>query len=199
MKPLAYTLLDTQSSHTFVDQEVCEKLQAAIEPVKLKLSTMIGKDSVVKSQRAYTRDFIPLERTHIPTCQTAKKWKHLVNMAEEIPPLMECGSANTKMGHHWWVTTSPTPLKPDSVWSIVGSVPQSVNAKDVTGLCHRTPNQVTKAYHKKIFRFLQILKGGIRQNEAWPPGDASSFKVRPHLPDNKKLALARVKAPQKEA
>ena len=48
---LAYALLDTQSSHTFVDQEVCEKLQAAMEPVKLKLSTMMGKDSVVKSQR----------------------------------------------------------------------------------------------------------------------------------------------------
>ena len=48
---LAYALLDTQSSHTFVDQELCEKLQAAMEPVKLKLSTMMGKDSVVKSQR----------------------------------------------------------------------------------------------------------------------------------------------------
>jgi len=32
---LAYALLDTQSSHTFVDQEVCEKLQVPMEPVKL--------------------------------------------------------------------------------------------------------------------------------------------------------------------
>lgn len=38
---LVYALLDTQSSHTFVDQEVCEKLQAATQPVKLKLSTMM--------------------------------------------------------------------------------------------------------------------------------------------------------------
>ena len=44
-------LLYTQSSHTFVDQEVYEKLQAAMEPVKLKLSTMMGKDTIVKSQR----------------------------------------------------------------------------------------------------------------------------------------------------
>ena len=48
---LAYALLDTQSSHTFVDQELCEKLQAAMETVKLKLSTMMGEDSVVRSQR----------------------------------------------------------------------------------------------------------------------------------------------------
>ena len=48
---LAYALLDTQNSHTFVDQELCEKLQAAMETVKLKLSTMMGEDSVVRSQR----------------------------------------------------------------------------------------------------------------------------------------------------
>src|SRR4029434_2894412 len=32
---LVYALLDTQSSHTFVDQEMCEKLHAETEPVKL--------------------------------------------------------------------------------------------------------------------------------------------------------------------
>lgn len=100
---LVYALLDMQSTHTFVDQEVCEKLQAAKEPVKLKLATMVKRDTIVKSQRvqglkvtcidlppAYTRDFIPLERKHIPTCQTASKWKHLANVAQEIPPLMDC-------------------------------------------------------------------------------------------------------------
>ena len=180
---LTYALLDTQSSHTFVDQEVCEKLQAAMEPVKLKLSTMMGKDSVVKSQRvcdlkirglssnisislppAYTRDFIPLERTHIPTCQTAQKWKHLVNMAEEIPPLMDCGvglligyDCSRALIPRKVITGGdyePYAIKTDLGWSIVGSVPQSVNAKDVTGLCHRvsvrelppvTPSSMIKA------------------------------------------------------
>lgn len=47
---LVYALLDTQSSHTFIDKEVCEKLKTPTEPVKLKLSTMIAKDSIVKSQ-----------------------------------------------------------------------------------------------------------------------------------------------------
>lgn len=41
---LAYVLLDTQSSNTFVDQEVCEKLKE--EPLRLRLSTMVGRDSI---------------------------------------------------------------------------------------------------------------------------------------------------------
>ncbi len=100
---LVYALLDTQSSNTFVDQEVCERIGAISEPVKLKLTTMMGKDSVVQSERvsglrvrgfssrglislppAYTRDFIPLERSHIPTPETARRWNHLNEIAQEI-------------------------------------------------------------------------------------------------------------------
>lgn len=106
---LVYALLDTQSSTTFVDQEVCKKMGAGLEPVKLKLTTIMGKDSIVQSDRvsglrvrgfsshsfvnlppAYTRDFIPLERTHIPTPATAKRWKHLSSIAPEIPELLDC-------------------------------------------------------------------------------------------------------------
>lgn len=52
----AHTLLDTKSSQTFVNQKVCEKLQATMEPVKLKLSIMMGKDSIVKSQSVCERN-----------------------------------------------------------------------------------------------------------------------------------------------
>ena len=106
---LVYALLDTQSSNAFVDQGLCEKTGVGLEPVKLKLTTMMGKDSIVQSDRVsglrvrgfssqsfvnlppvYTRDFIPLERSHIPTPETAKRWKHLNRIAQEIPELMEC-------------------------------------------------------------------------------------------------------------
>ncbi|KAL6480076.1 hypothetical protein MHYP_G00111090 [Metynnis hypsauchen] len=242
---LAYALLDTQSSHTFVDQEVCEKLQVVMEPVRLKLSTMMGKDSIVKSQRvcdlkvrglisdisislppAYTRDFIPLDCAHIPTCQTAHKWKHLASIAQEIPPLMECGVGlligydcsraliprNVITGGDY----EPYAIKTDLGWSIVGGTPQHVSPKDLTGLCHRvsvrelppiTPSYVikalesdfadTKSSDKSISQedicFLQILKEGIWQNEHGHLEMPLPFKVRPHLPDNKKLALARLK------
>lgn len=242
---LVYALLDTQSSHTFVDQEVCEKLQATMEPVKLKLSTMMGRDSVVKSQRvcklkvrgfssnvsislppAYTRDFIPLDRTHIPTCQTANKWKHLVSMAQEIPPLMDCGvglligyDCSRALIPRRVVTGGdyePYAIETDLGWSIVGSAPQRVQAKDVTGFCHRvsvrevppiTPFAVIKALESDFadtkpgdrsisqedICFLQILKDRIQQNKDGHLEMPLPFKARPHLPDNKGLALVRLK------
>lgn len=156
--------MDTQSSHTFVDQEVCEKLQAEMEPVKLNLSTMMGKDSIVKRQRVsglkirgfssdssnylpptYTRDFISLKCAHIPMCETAKKWKHLAVMADKIPTLMDCG-VGLLIGYDCSRALAPRQViigsdykpyaKTDLGWSIMGSAPQCVNSKDVTGLCY---------------------------------------------------------------
>lgn len=48
---LVYALLDMQGSNTFVDKGVCERMGADLKPVKLKLTTMMGKDSFVKSER----------------------------------------------------------------------------------------------------------------------------------------------------
>ena len=44
---LVYALLDTQSSHTFADQEVGRELQEKMEPVKLSFSTLMGKYSAI--------------------------------------------------------------------------------------------------------------------------------------------------------
>ncbi|KAJ8361723.1 hypothetical protein AAFF_G00429530 [Aldrovandia affinis] len=106
---LVYALLDTQSSSTFVDQDVCEKLNAETKPVKLKLSTMMDRGSIVNCQRAaglkvrgyrsqqsiklppaYTRECIPLEQNSIPTRETAKGWTHLLSIAKELPGLLDC-------------------------------------------------------------------------------------------------------------
>ena len=163
---LVYALLDTQSSHTFVDQEMCEKLHAETEPVKLRLSTMMGKDAIVTSQRvsglkvrglsskdliclppAYSRDFIPLERAHIPTCDTARKWTHLAAVADEMPKMMDCG-VGLVIGYDCSRALvprqviaggdyEPYAIKTDLGWSIVGSASQCLNSKDVTSLCHR--------------------------------------------------------------
>lgn len=48
---LVYALLDTQSSSTFVDQRACGKLRVGLEPVKLKLTTLMGKDFFVQSDK----------------------------------------------------------------------------------------------------------------------------------------------------
>lgn len=101
-------------------------------------------------------------------------------------------------------------------WSIVGCVPQWMNAKDVTGLCHWvcvrelppiTPAVVirdfesnfadTKHDDKNVCQenncFLQILKGEIQENKHGYLEMPLSFKAHPHLPDNRKLALTQLK------
>lgn len=150
-KTVAFALLDTHSSSTFIDQEVCEKMGEGLEPVKLKLPIMIGKDSIVQSERvsglfrgfasqsfinsppAYTRDIIPLEHSHIPTSKTTKRWKHLSTIAQEIPDLEDCvvvlliGYDCAKALASRQVITGgdeePYAIKMDLRWSIIGSSP----------------------------------------------------------------------------
>lgn len=84
---LAYALLDSQSDTTFVNQGVSNALKAQSS----KIITMLGKDIIVQSEGvsglqvrayesgsfielppAYTRDYIPVNRDHIPTSEIAK-------------------------------------------------------------------------------------------------------------------------------
>ena len=242
---LVYALLDTQSSNTFVDQGVIEKMGAGTEPVKLKLTTMMGKDSIVQSERvsglrirgfssktfvnlppAYTRDFIPLEHSHIPTPETAKRWRHLNQIAQEIPELMEC-EVGLLIGYDCPRALAPRQvitggdyepygIKTDLGWSIVGNSPQVAKSTEVTGLCHRvsvkelpplTPANVIRALEadfkdtnpgeKSIsqddIQFMQLLNERIKQNADGHLEMPLPFKTRPQLPENKHLALVRLK------
>lgn len=106
---LVYALLDSQSDTTFVLSEVAESLDTTKEPVKLELSTMTSKTTVVQSQRlkelqvhgfhsnkrislppTFTREFIPANKNHIPTNETAKAWPHLEHLQAEIALLQDC-------------------------------------------------------------------------------------------------------------
>lgn len=97
-------LLYTQTSHTFVDREVC-KAAGSNGASKTKAFCCDGtglnqgeSESYWKSQRAlinlppaYTKYLIPLECTHIPTCEIDNKWRHFAFKAHKIFALMDCG------------------------------------------------------------------------------------------------------------
>ncbi|CAI5683011.1 unnamed protein product [Oreochromis niloticus] len=106
---LTYALLDTQSDSTFVLDDILDKLNVDVQPVKLKLSTTTAIDTVISSksvhglqvrglhsesciqlQQAYSRDFIPVDKSYIPTKETALLWPHLRSLAEKLPPLQDC-------------------------------------------------------------------------------------------------------------
>ncbi len=107
-------------------------------------------------------------------------------------------------------------IKTDVGWSIIGGTPQRVSSKDLTGRCHCisiselppvTPASVIrsleldfadtplgeKCISKDDVQFLQVLKEGIHQNECGHLEMPLPFKTYPHLPNNKKLALVRLK------
>lgn len=48
---LVYALLDSQSDTTFIVKGECDALQTTMFPVQLKLTTMLGKDTVLQSER----------------------------------------------------------------------------------------------------------------------------------------------------
>lgn len=242
---LAYALLDTQSSNTFVDQGMCRMVGASLEPVKLQLTTMMGRDSIVHSARAsglrvrgfssdswislpptYTRDFIPLERSHIPTPETAERWNHLKGIAPEIPELMDCEvglligyDCSRALAPRRVITgrdDEPYAIKTDLGWSVVGSALRSAHSTEVTGLCHRiavrelpplTPASVIRALEfdfrdsaqcdknisQEDIQFMQMLNSTVHQNAEGHLEMPLPFKSRPQLPENKRLALVRLK------
>ena len=165
VEKLVYALLDTQSDSSFIEENLCSQLAAAIEPCKLKVTTLLGEDVTVDCQKAsslrvrgytstrvidlpptYTRDSIPLDRQHIPTCETAKKWDHFKSITVEIPPLLDidiglligynCSNALIPREVIAGESNEPYAVKTDLGWSIVGSIsPSSVS--ETTGFCYR--------------------------------------------------------------
>lgn len=106
---LVYALLDSQSDTTFLLEEAAEALNVKKEPVKLKVSTITSKTKIVPSLKmnslqvrgiksdtkiklptTYTRDYIPSNRSHIPTSKTAESWPHLRHLADEMSPELDC-------------------------------------------------------------------------------------------------------------
>ncbi|XP_070406798.1 uncharacterized protein [Nothobranchius furzeri] len=192
---LVYALLDTQSDAVFIDQDVTHELQADVCPVKLKLTTMMGKNAVVSSERvsdllvrgynsatviklptAYSKDCIPANREHIPTCETAKQWSHLLPIADEIPPLLSC-EISLLIGY-----TCPRALAPKQVilgkdnepyalqtdlgWSIVGNSDPEEKTDMATRLCHRcTVKEVPPSTPADAIRVLERDFKDAERNE----------------------------------
>ena len=163
---LVYALLDSQSDTTFVLSEVADALEVDKEQVKLKLSTMTARTTVVSSQRVnnlqvrgfysgekiplppvYTREFIPANRTHIPTGETAKAWSHLEHLQDVIPPLQDC-EVGLLIGYNCSQAllprevvsgeqTQPYAQRTDLGWSIVGYQNPCVDYGDAIGISYR--------------------------------------------------------------
>ena len=106
---LVYALLDTQSDTTFILEKTADILEPNSETANLRLSTMSARDNVICCQKlrglqvrgydsdvfidlpiTYSRNFIPTDRSHIPTPTIAKRWPHLRRIARLMHPVQDC-------------------------------------------------------------------------------------------------------------
>ncbi|XP_061887367.1 uncharacterized protein LOC133638596 [Entelurus aequoreus] len=106
---LVYALLDSQSDTSFILDEVAQDLNTDKSKASLRLSTMSAKSTVIPCEKlvnlqvrgykwkkksilppVFTREFIPVNRSHILTSETALKWPHLEKLADKLPPMLEC-------------------------------------------------------------------------------------------------------------
>lgn len=177
---LVYALLDTQSDTTFILDEVAQDLNTNKENVSLRLSTMSTRSTVIPCQKLtslqvrgynlkkriplpplFTREFIPADRSHIPTAETALKWPHLEQLADKIPPPLDC-EVGLLIGYNCQQALLPREIlsgeenhpyaqRTDLGWSIVGCSTQASDYGDAIGTSHRIiVRQVTPAVQPSV-------------------------------------------------
>ncbi|XP_070412225.1 uncharacterized protein [Nothobranchius furzeri] len=163
---LTYAILDTQSDSTFVLEDVLDKLNVNVQPVQLKLSTMTAIDTIISSktvrglqvrgfhsksciqlQQAYSRDFIPVDKSYVPTKETALLWPHLQNLADKLPPLQDC-DVGLLIGYDCPAAlaplevilgdkTQPFAQRSELGWSIIGSSNPHLDRQGGQSFVHR--------------------------------------------------------------
>ncbi|KAK0146795.1 hypothetical protein N1851_013915 [Merluccius polli] len=170
---LVYALLDTQSDTTFILDEVAQDLDTRKENVCLRLSTMSNRSTDIPCQKLtnlqvrgcnldkriplpslFTREFIPADRAHIPTSQTAQRWPHLEQLVDKIPPPLDC-EVGLLIGYNCQQALLPREIlsgeenypyaqRTDLGWSIIGCSSAASDCSDAIGTSHRViVHQVT--------------------------------------------------------
>ncbi|XP_039859773.1 uncharacterized protein LOC120716337 isoform X2 [Simochromis diagramma] len=162
---LIYALLDTQSDSSFILNEVANNLDTTKTQVKLNLSTMSSKKTTVPCTKlkalqirglfskkkltvpvVYTRDFIPANRSHIPTPDTARAWSHLEHLTEHIAPPLDC-EIGLLLGYNCTQALMPREVvcgeenqpyaqRTDLGWSIISYCDSCDTGNDVIGVSH---------------------------------------------------------------
>ncbi|XP_014900158.1 uncharacterized protein LOC106954875 [Poecilia latipinna] len=163
---LTYALLDTQSDSSFILGDLASELNVDKKPVQLKLSTMTSVDTVVASglasnlqvrrfdsdahvkiKQAYSRDFIPVDKSHIPTRETALQWPHLKGLANQLQPLQDC-EVGLLIGYDCPSALAPLEIVTGQLnepfaqrtilgWSIIGSANPHLDREGNQSYVHR--------------------------------------------------------------
>jgi hypothetical protein len=212
---LVYALLDTQSDTSFVLEDTCEKLKVSVPVVQLVLSTMSARNEPVITRKisdlhvrgyncsekiklcaAYTSPGIPVDRSHIPTPDTARRWPHLQKIADQLVPLQDV-DVGLLIGYNCTQALIPREVIPSPAdepygqktglgWGIVGSAGRD---DDGTGTCHivSTCPKVEMPLHSRA-----AVVNQIKSKEVFTPSDLARLMDRessvPHDADEEKFS-----------
>ncbi|XP_051281790.1 uncharacterized protein LOC127377717 [Dicentrarchus labrax] len=162
---LTYAILDTQSDSTLVLEDVLDKLNVDAQPVKLKhsvtaIDTIISSKNVhglqvrglhsknhIQVQQAYSRDFIPVDKSYLPTKETALLWPHLRHLVDNLPPLQDC-DVGLLVGYDCPSALAPLEViigdknqpfaqRPELGWGIIGSSNPHLDRQGSQSFVHR--------------------------------------------------------------
>ena len=161
-----YAMLDTQSDTTFISESASMSLGLLGTPVKLRLSTMSATDELIDSSKVaglrihgirndidislpttYTRDVMPVDRSHIPRPETVSQWPHLQNIASQLPPMLDC-EVGLLIGYDCPRALVPREVVPhpdagpyaqrtDLGWGVVGVLTPAEFEGDAIGVSHK--------------------------------------------------------------
>jgi hypothetical protein len=148
-KVLVYALLDSMSDICFVSTDVLSQVDSSSASVTIKLATMTSSCSSISCKKSdkllvqsfyggpaiqlpstFSRDYIPAERSHIPTPDKALRCSHLKDIASEIPVEQQC-EVGLLIGYNCpqvfiprsvisGLDHEPFAIKSDLGWSIFG-------------------------------------------------------------------------------
>ena len=146
---LVCCVLDTQSDTSFITEDTAKRLNINYEVTALKLSTLtstsriqcikltdlqvrgINESTTVTLPSAYSREHIPLTRSHISTAGTPRTLPHLKSLENQISDLLDF-EVGILIGYNCPQALAPRALicgnhdkqfaqkKTDLGWSIVG-------------------------------------------------------------------------------
>lgn len=104
-------------------------------------------DKIITLPVTYSREFIPANRDHIPTPETAKAWPHLEHIADKIAPQQSC-DVGLLIGYNCAQALVPRQVVPgeehqpfalrtDLGWSVVGYGNPCLSYGDAIGISHQ--------------------------------------------------------------
>lgn len=104
-------------------------------------------DNRILLRQAYTRDFIPVDKSCVPTKSTALQWSHLKHLAHELPSLQDC-DVGLLIGYDCPSALAPLEViirnenepfaqKTELGWSIIGAANPHLDRQGSQRFVHR--------------------------------------------------------------